>query len=267
MGREPGTGVATPAAIDLDQHPIATADYASACRRTLDADGALVLRRFFRPAAIAAVVAESAGRERDAFYADSTHNVYLTPRDETLPADHAFNRQVASSKGLIADDQIPADSLLRQVYDDPTFRSFLCRVLGIDELHPYADELSSINVHFASAGRELGWHFDNSSFAVTMLLQAPAGGGTFEYVPSVRDADRGDMGFATVDAVLDGRTPVATLDFAPGDLVLFRGRDALHRVTPTEGPVTRMLVVFAFNDQPGVRLSESALQTFYGRTG
>ena len=33
-----------------------------------------------------------------------------------------------------------------------------------------------------------------------------------------------------------------------------------------EGAVTRMLVVFAYNDQPGIGLSESALTTFYGRT-
>ncbi len=52
----------------------------------------------------------------------------------------------------------------------------------------------------------------------------------------------------------------------PGDLVLFRGRNALHRVSPTVGATTRMLVVFAFNDQLGVQLSESALLTFYGRT-
>ena len=134
-------------------------------------------------------------------------------------------------------------------------------------MHPYADELSSINLHLASADRELGWHFDNSSFAVTMLVQAPLAGGVFEYVPAVRNAEAGDQAFDRVDAVLDGDEPVASLTFDPGSLVLFRGRDALHRVTPVDGPVTRMLVVFAFNDRPGVRLSRSALETFYGRTG
>jgi hypothetical protein len=39
-------------------------------------------------------------------------------------------------------------------------------VLGIDDVHPSADDMSSINVHFAAEGMELGWHFDNSSFAV-----------------------------------------------------------------------------------------------------
>ena len=252
--------------IDRVRHPIDDPDHRRRCREVLDADGALVLDGFFSAEAIARVVADSALREAEAFYAGSTHNVYLTPPDPGLPDDHAFNRQVASSKGLLADDQVPADSPLRTVYDDPAFRDFLCAVLGIDAIHPYADDLSSINVHFAPAGRELGWHFDNSSFAVTMLLQAPEGGGRFEYVPAARQLETGDMGYEVVDAVLDGAHPVKTLEFEPGSLVLFRGRDALHRVTPTEGSVTRLLVVFAFNDQPGVGLSDSALRTFYGRT-
>lgn len=74
------------------------------------------------------------------------------------------------------------------------------------------------------------------------------------------------MAFERVAAVLEGNEPVKTLVFNPGALVLFRGRNALHRVTPTEGPVTRLLVVFAYNDAPGIGLSPSALSTFYGRT-
>ena len=248
--------------IDTAAHAITDADYRRSCRDALRRDGALVLTGFFTAEMIERVVADSAPRESEAFYAASTHNVWLTDPDPDRPAGHSYNRQVASSKGLIADDQIPGDSPLRSVYADPDVRAFLCAVLEIDEIHPYADDLSSINVHFAAEGRELGWHFDNSSFAVTMLLQAPEAGGTFEYVPGVRTDPHVDD---RIDAILDGTEPVETLDFSPGDLVLFRGHDAMHRVTPTMGPITRLLVVFAFNDRPGVGLSESALQTFYGR--
>ena len=257
--------MATPL-LDTDRHPLGDERYIRECRKRLEQDGALVVRGFLTAAALAAVVAESEPQEANAFYARETHNVYLTAPDPALPAEHPYNRQVTSSKGLIADDQIPADSPLREIQADPTFRTFLCGVLGIDGIYPYDDDLSSINVHFASAGRELGWHFDNSSFAVTVLLQAADGGGRFEYVPAARDSAGGDMGYPRVAAVLAGNEPVRHLRFDPGDLVVFRGRDALHRVTPTMGSVTRMLVVFAFNDEPGIGLSESALATFYGRT-
>jgi len=252
--------------LDTTQHPIGDPAYVERCRCRLDRDGALVLTGFFTNEAVRHVVAETAHRCDEAFYANSTHNVYLTPPDASLADDHTFNRQIRSSKGLIADDQIPADSPLREVYDSDDFRTFLCGVLGIDELFPYADRLSSVNVHFASEGHELGWHFDNSSFAVTMLVQAPDAGGAFEYVRDVRVADRGEMGYDRVAGVLDGREAVERLGIEPGDLVLFRGRDALHRVTPTEGATTRVLVVFAFNSEPDVALSDSALATFYGRT-
>ncbi len=252
--------------VEVTRHPISDRDYVAKCAAQLNLEGALVLPGFVSAQTIAQIVKESAPREAEAFYANKTHNVYLTAPNPTFPDDHPFNRQVISSKGLIADDQIPSDSPLRSIYNDEAFRSFLCGVLGIDEIHPYADDVSSINVHFAAPGMELGWHFDNSSFAVTMLLQAPDAGGRFEHVPSVRDAENGDMAYERVGAILDGAESVRTLTFAPGDLVLFRGRNAIHRVTPTEGSTTRLLVVFAFNDKPGVVLSESALLTFYGRT-
>lgn len=251
--------------IAVGAHPINDRSYVEQCRAALERDGALVLPGFFTAAMVDEVVSSVAARESEAFYADSTHNVYLRPDDPAFAPDHSRNRPVASTKGLIADDQIDVDSPLRQVYGDREFRRFLCSVLGITEIHDYDDTVSSINVHFAAESMELGWHFDNSAFAVTMLLRAPVGGGTFEYVAGVRDSAAGDDAFDRVAAVLDGEVATSTLDFEPGALVLFRGRDALHRVTPTEGGVTRLLVVFAYNEAPGVRLSESALATFYGR--
>lgn len=251
--------------ISLESHPITDGAYVAQCRRTLDSDGALVLPNFFSDAALEETVATFAPLEQDAFYAQSTHNVYLTGTDPSYPGDHPRNHQITSSKGLIADDEVPTDSLLRDLYEDEDFRAFLCGVLGTPSIHPYDDNLSSINVHFAAQGEELGWHFDNSAFAVTMLLRAPDSGGTFEYVPGVRDSDAGDDAYEAVGDILSGATPVKTLDFDPGALVLFRGRDAMHRVTPTEGDTTRLLVVFAYSENPGIALSDSALMTFYGR--
>ena len=204
--------------------------------------------------------------QADAYYSDAKHNVYLTPADDSLPTNHPRNRQVASTKGCITDRQVPADSPLRTVYDSPRFRRFLARTVGVDAIHPYADDVSSINVHFADRGRDLGWHFDNSSFAVTLLIQAPEGGGRFEYVSALRRSADGDDNHTGVGSVLDGEIAPDRLSFEPGDLVLFRGRDALHRVTPVEGSITRILVVFAYNTEPGIGLSDQAKELFYGIT-
>ncbi len=237
------------------------------CKATLDETGVLVLPAFLTAAAVEAVRAEGEVHRHLAFYTGSRHNVYLKPFDPAFAADHPRNREVVSSKGCITTDQVPEGSPLHALYHAPAFRAFLCAVLGVPVLHPYADPLSSVNLHFASAGQELGWHFDNSSFAITLMIQPADVGGVFEYVKGVRDADRGEANYALCGAILDGQVPVERLAMPAGALVLFRGRNAMHRVTPVQGAGTRVLAVLAYNTEPGVALSESARMTFYGRLG
>ena len=144
-------------------------------------------------------------------------------------------------------------------------RKFIATIVGEPALYEYADPLSSINVHYADEGQELGWHFDNSEFAITLLLQAPQSGGQFEYVRDLRDAEAGEMNFASVASVLDGEAVIERPTVTRGTLMLFRGRNAMHRVTPTIGRTTRILVVLAYNAEPGIALSEAARVTFFGR--
>ena len=253
--------------IDLDRHPLADTGFVEACRDKLAADGVLTLPDFLRPAALTELVAEAENHKDKAYYTRSSHNVYLTdPRPDLGPA-HVFNRQVTSSKGCITTDQVPDGSGLKMIYDAPEFRQFIASVVGQQAVYEYADPLASINVHFADAGQELGWHFDNSEFAITLLLQAPEAGGTFEYVRDLRDAAADDMNYDGVASVLDGSTDASQLAVTPGTLVLFRGRNSMHRVTPTIGKRTRILVVLAYNAAPGIALSEAARMTFFGRLG
>lgn len=251
--------------INLSACPINSADFQAQCRQTLHSAGALVLHDFLQPQAIELIRNEGVANQHLAYYTNSKHNVYLQPADPALAADHPRNRLVESSKGCITTDQIPTDSPLHALYNSDAFRQFLRVVLGIESLYEYADPLSSINLHYASEGQELGWHFDNSSFAITLLIQAPGEGGCFEYVKDLRDADAGESNYQGVDAVLNGTIQPDMLTLNAGSLVLFRGRNSIHRVTPVIGDTTRMLVVLAYNTQPGISLSESARQTFYGR--
>lgn len=256
-----------PDLVDPQHLPLLREDFLRDCKHMLDQDGVLTLPDFLTPAAIASIQAEGLAHQHLAYYTASKHNVYLKPLDPAFAPDHPRNREISSSKGCITTDQIPAGSALHALYGDAQFRAFACAVLGQPQLYEYGDPLSSVNLHFASAGQELGWHFDNSSFAITLLLQKPEGGGAFEYVRDVRDADRGEFNYELCGRVLDGAAPVKTLTMNPGTLVLFRGRNSMHRVTPTQGGRTRMLAVLAYNSEPGVSLSESARMTFYGRLG
>ncbi len=251
--------------VDLDRYPIGQRDFGDASQSALDENGVLVLEGFIRPNALAMMQAEAASGQDQAYFCTQSHSVYLTPTDPNRDTDHPVNRQIESSKGCICDDVVPTDSPLRSLYNDAAFRDFIKHATGEMELHPYADPLSSINIHYANRGQELGWHFDNSSFAITLLIQKPEAGSRFEYVKDLRDADAGDMNFDGVQALLDGTLEPQVLTMEPGTLVLFRGRNSVHRVSPNESDTTRMLAVLAYNAEPGVELSESARMTFYGR--
>jgi hypothetical protein len=251
--------------VDTQSYPLADPDFRSSCHETLNQTGVIVMNRFLKPEAIEAIRREGEEWKHRAYYCRQEHNVYLTPPDADYSAEHTRNRIVISSKGCITDDVIPAESPLRALYDSDVFREFLCSVLDEISLYEYADPLSSINLHYAETGQELGWHFDNSAFAVTLMIQKPEGGGTFEYIGGMRDAEKGEMNFDGVEKVLNGDTQPEKLSMDAGTLVLFRGRNAIHRVAPVEGARTRILVVLAYNTEPGIALSESARMTFFGR--
>ncbi len=253
--------------INFEQCPVNQLDgFGTKCKRQLDATGSLLLPGFITDQAITNLNAEALEHARHAYFCQQTHTAYLSTPDQKYDSAHPRNRQVVSSKGCITEDQIPADSILRVIYNNEDFLRFLCHVLGEDQLYNYADPLSSINVNYFKEGQELGWHFDNSSFSVTLMIQPPERGGEFEYIPALRNHEKGDMNFDGVGDALDGKIDCIKLDIVAGTLALFRGRDSLHRVKPVSGATNRIQVVLAYNTAPGVALSEQARLTFYGRT-
>ena len=65
--------------------------------------------------------------------------------------------------------------------------------------------------------------------------------------------------------MLDGQVEAESLDIQAGTLLLFRGMESVHRVSPNLGETTRILAVLAYNREPGIALSENARLTIYGR--
>lgn len=251
--------------INMDQHQILNDDFKQTCKEQFERDGLIVLDNFLNSGAVNSVRQEGEDNKDKAYYCEQYHNVYLMPGDPDYSDTHARNKEVISTKGLIADDQIPENSVLRALYNSEEFKNFLCHVIGEEKLYPYADDLSSINLHYHNKGQELGWHYDNSTFAITLMIQPTKKGGVFEYVRDVRDADNGDMNYNETLDVIEGNTNPETLEQPAGALALFRGKNSIHRVTPNEGDRTRMLVVLAYNNAPGIALSDKAKELFYGR--
>jgi len=250
--------------INLEQHPIQESDYSKSCKDQLDSTGALVMEDFLNSDTVESLQAEAREVRLLAYFCHQNHNAYLLDTDPDFPQEHIRNLEQVSDKGCITHDQVPENSLLRTLYEWPDFRNFLKQVLG-EPVFPYADTLSSININYYEQGQQLGWHFDNASFAVTLMLQSPGQGGEFEYREMVRNCEKNDSAFADTEAVIKGKLQPKTLAMGDGALVLFRGRNSLHRVAPVVSEHARILVTLNFNTEPGIMLSELARMAFFGR--
>jgi hypothetical protein len=106
---------------------------------------------------------------------------------------------------------------VRALYESDELRAFVGRALEIEPIFRSDDPLGALNLMYYGPGDELGWHFDSADFVVTLMLQAPAAGGSFEFVPMLRSVDdRNDEG---VRDLLEGRHPgVRTMSGEPGHL-------------------------------------------------
>lgn len=257
--------------VDLETYPIHRlgGDRAQAlvarCRRALADDGACTLPGFITPAAVSTMVA-LAGRLADkAWVSDRTHTVYFEVVDEAVPAEHPRARRVRSAKHGIAYDCIPAEAPLRRLYESDDLTRFIAAVLEKPALYRSADPLDALQITTFHPGEELGWHFDNSEFSITVMYQPAEKGGDFEYVPRLRSDD--DEHYDEVQKVLAGdRSRVTILPGAPGTLAFFRGEHSMHQVTPVGGTTPRINSVLTYGVRPDMRLSDLTSELFYGRT-
>ena len=255
--------------IDLGRYPIAEPDATPArsliqhCRSQLKARGACQLQGFMRPEAVAAVLREASTREGLAHRTEATHNAYFSKDKPALAADDPRRLQVRSAKRAIGWNQIGSQSPLRLLYEWDGLTEFIRAAVELPVLYRDADPVGACSIMFYDERDELGWHFDNSEFAVTLMLQTSEGGGSFEFAPWIRDSH--DERLGEVRGILAGaRDRVLSLDGAPGTLALFQGRYSIHRVTPVEGKTPRVNAVLAYAQEPDHRLTQLNRELFYG---
>ncbi|GHP09390.1 hypothetical protein PPROV_000812500 [Pycnococcus provasolii] len=176
--------------------------------------------------------------------------------------------QLRSCKTCVAGDQIPpsaAPSILYYSEESPLME-FLKQVFDTEHVYRTEDKLGCLNIHvYEPNGDELNWHYDNGGIAVTILLQEPDEGGVFEYVRQARPANDASEDAALVKRVLSGEQKPEQANVRAGSLVLIRGNEHLHRVTPVHGVLPRVLAVLSYESTPGVTLNEYTRLKFFGR--
>jgi hypothetical protein len=257
--------------VDVDRYPLTdpTSDAWRAVvertRRELHDVGCSVLPGFIRPSLYEALRVEGAAAAPSAYYEPETVNVYNIDVDAALPADHPGRVTMQRGNAFVARDQIDPSAVIAQLYSSPLFTGFVASCFELEQLHELADPLSGLVLNVIRPGLEHPWHFDTNEFTVSLLTQAPTGGGIFEYCPNIRTAE--DEHLDDVRAVLDGRGErlIRQLELRPGDLQLFQGRYALHRVSKVLGDTARHTAIFAYSERPGVIGSPARTRQLFGR--
>ena len=256
--------------INLTRYPIhdlaslETQAFVATCRQNYIQTGLCLLPEFIEPGVMEALVSEATEASKHAYFCKSTHNAYLTEDDPTLPANSINRKQENTFVGSVPYDRIAPTSLLNSIYQWDPLREFIASVLGKSLLHRFADPLGACSINVFVDGGEHGWHFDESEFTITLMLQPPTQGGNFEYVPLVRHhPDEKEI----LNEVLNGsQQDVASLPFSPGTLLIFGGNQTLHRVTKVHGPRPRLVPVLCYSEKPNQQNSESVRRLFWGRS-
>jgi len=254
--------------VDLERYPLeddeAIAPIIRASRAQLAQASFACLPGFLKAGVAAAMTREALAAMPRAYRREQSFSAYSEVDLERYPEGHVRRRKHPSRQFIVANDILERSGLLLSLYSNDLLRRRIAQMLNEPELHPLADPVMACTCTVMYAGDTHGWHFDLNDFVVSILLQAPEAGGTFDFAPNIRD--EGQENYEAVAEVLEGRSPrLRSVRVDAGTLLLFCGRRALHRVPPVIGSVPRVIALFSYDRRPGVRYGTEQYRRVVGR--
>jgi hypothetical protein len=254
--------------VDLDRYPLfdpaGRTAILEAGRRNLAECGAAVLPGFLLPDGVALLAAEAMASMPAAHRRDRMLRAYGRAPEDWMAADHPVRRTSPYRMRVLATDQMDPAGATLGLYEWQPLTELVRDLLGLYALYRVEDPLMHCNFTYLGDGDEHGWHFDGNDFVVSLLLQSARRGGAFEYAPGIRSAD--DENFDGVAAVMNGSPGLTRLlAVEPGTLALFRGRQALHRVTRVEGNRPRIILLLSYDERRDTIWGPEAQRRVFGR--
>jgi len=258
--------------VDLERYPLLAPGSArhraavDAARADIARMGAAELPGFLSPRGLALALADARGLAKLAYRSGGMGTAYLELPDASWPADHPRKHFGRYDVGVVAYDQFPEDSPIRRLYEADALMAFVGAVLERGPLFRYADPFGALNLAVMRDGDQLQWHFDQTDFVISLALEDCEEGGDFEVAPRIRS--REDERYTEVGRVLRGESDaVVHLPMQPGTLLIFEGRNSVHRVSPLRGPTDRLVALLAYDTKPGTVSSPVLRMARYGRAG
>ncbi len=233
-------------------------------RVVLDQHSVLALPDFLQPLALSHMRKEAMGLMPLAHHMDGAATIYPErEQDASLPADHMRRTRFRTSVRAVAYPHIPSGSPLRALYAWDPLMQFVAALLGLDVIYRYDDIYGALNLAVMTAGDQFGWHFDQTDFVVSLVLQEPEAGGEFLCRHAMRSDDN-DNDLAVQAAIERRDDAVVTVPMKAGTFMLFKGRHALHCVTPIRGATPRIVALLAYDTKPGTVSSPALHKVRYG---
>ena len=235
------------------------------CRADLREREVCVLPGFLESAALVRMAGEAAVAVPEGYRRPGLRTCYVWSEPEPgWPEGHPRNRMLRHQTRIVAYDQIRGRMAIDRLYRWAPVRDLLAAILDKDKLYLHDCPYQALNLLGFEEGDESSWHFDpENEFTVTLLLQPAKTGGEFEIAPRIRSET--DPAYDEIQDVLDGTSGRVTgVDRAPGSLVIFYGRNSLHRVSPVHGRQPRLVAVMCYEQQPGVMGSDELNAAIYG---
>ena len=228
-------------------------------------EGLCIIKNFINQSMLHKLKESLNNLSSQAFYNKVKGNAYLNNEDPELPKDHAKNIISTTSLSVIAYDQIPEKNILKQIYHNPNVLNLISTIIDKGPLYPYACPLGAINIAYMKEGDSLRWHFDQSDFVVSLPIQDADAGGQFEYVANIRSAQEENYNEVR-KILLDDYANISSLTTAPGSLIIFQGKNTIHRVREVLGKTPRVVALFAYSFEKDFNSSDYLRKIRYGRT-
>lgn len=254
--------------VDLTRYPLRDDDAMSGViresRMQLERASFACLPGFLKSGVAETMTREVLAAMPRAYRREQTFSAYEEADLEQYPGGHVRRRKHVSRQFVVANDIIDPSGPLLALYRSEVLRQRIGQMLDEPALHPLADPIMACTCTVMYEGDTHGWHFDLNDFVVSILLQAPEAGGTFDFAPNIRCEGREN--YEAVTEVLDGvSSRLQSVKVAAGTLLLFCGRRALHRVPPVVGRTPRVIALFSYDRRPGVRYGAEQYQRVVGR--
>ena len=255
--------------IDLERYPLDRQGspewqaLVDACKHQYAVQGAANLHGFVRAQALPRLAEEAKRLLPNGIKKKRVRTAFFHIDEPEYPEGHPRRRQWPDELLQLAYDQIPADALIRAIYEWDPLTEFIRVVEERDTLYRMADEFQALNLTALADGEMQPWHFDANDFTITLLLQASEEGGAFNYATELREDGKPD--YDAIARIFDGdMSLVRTLERSAGTLTLFRGRNAFHVVTPVKGSAERITAIMTYDEKPDCIASERGNTFIYG---